>query len=249
MRVPAHLDPIRGEDGAPDYYLIVPILTEQLRAEWGGYGEECEGATSMSDGLANTRALLADTNEHPAAKLASEFTADGHSDFYLPARRELQAAEANVPELFEKAYHWSSSQFSANTAYYVAFEVGWLNYGDSPAILTVGQTGSYWIDTYAVNNPASAAPKALKILKSVDGNGKPTWYYVESRAKVGFDSGLTAGVVGCLVGGLLLGVGLGLAVQGAHIGWLLVLPAGPVAGVLGYILARRLARKLPRTQP
>ena len=35
----------------------------------------------------------------------------------------------------------------------------------------------------------------MKILKSVDGNGKPTWYYVESRAKVGFDSGLTAGVV------------------------------------------------------
>lgn len=119
---------VRGEDGAPDYYLIVPILTEQLRAEWGGCGEECEGATSMSDGLANTRALLADTNEHPAAKLASEFTADGHSDFYLPARRELQVAEANVPELFEKAYHWSSSQFSADSAYGLGFVYGWLSY-------------------------------------------------------------------------------------------------------------------------
>jgi len=118
---------VRGENGAPDYYLIVPILTEQLRAEWGGYSEECEGATSMSDGLANTRALLADTNEHPAAKLASEFTADGHSDFYLPARRELQVAEANVPELFEKTYHWSSSHFSAYTAYLMDFEFGWLN--------------------------------------------------------------------------------------------------------------------------
>lgn len=56
--------------------------------------------------------------------------------------------------------------------------------------------------------------------------------------------GLTAGVVGSLVGGLMLGVGLGLAVQGAHIGWLLVLPAAPVAGGLGYLLARRLAQKL-----
>ncbi len=117
---------VRGEDGAPDYYLIVPLLTEQLRAAWGGYGEEVEGASSASDGLANTRALLADGNEHPAAKLASEFTADGHSDFYLPARRELQLAEANVPELFEKAYHWSSSQRSANYAYSLGFEVGWL---------------------------------------------------------------------------------------------------------------------------
>ncbi len=118
---------VRGEDGAPDYYLIVPALTEQLRAAWGGYGEEVEGASSASDGLANTRALLASSNEHPAAKLASEFTVDGKNDFYLPARRELQLAEANVPELFEKAYHWSSSQRSAGSAYGVDFEDGWLN--------------------------------------------------------------------------------------------------------------------------
>ncbi len=120
---------VRGEDGAPDYYLIVPQLTEQLSAAWGGYGEEVEGASSASDGLANTRALLADSNEHPAAKLASEFTADGHNDFYLPARRELQLAEANVPELFEKAYHWSSSQRSATSAFSLDFEDGWLTYG------------------------------------------------------------------------------------------------------------------------
>ena len=56
--------------------------------------------------------------------------------------------------------------------------------------------------------------------------------------------GLTAGTVGSLVGGLMLGIGLGLVVQGAHIGWLLVLPAAPVAGLLGYALARKLARRL-----
>jgi hypothetical protein len=56
--------------------------------------------------------------------------------------------------------------------------------------------------------------------------------------------GLTAGVVGSLVGGLMLGVGLGLAVQGAHIGWLLVLPAAPISGLLGVVLARRLAKQL-----
>ena len=56
--------------------------------------------------------------------------------------------------------------------------------------------------------------------------------------------GLTAVVMGSLVGGLMLGIGLGLAVNGAHIGWLLVLPAAPVAGGIGYMLARRLARQL-----
>ena len=56
--------------------------------------------------------------------------------------------------------------------------------------------------------------------------------------------GLTAGVTGSLVGGLMLGVGLGLAVQGAHIGWLLVLPAAPIAGLFGYLLAKRLANRV-----
>jgi hypothetical protein len=59
--------------------------------------------------------------------------------------------------------------------------------------------------------------------------------------------GLTAGVLGSLVGGLMLGVGLGLVVQNAHIGWLLVLPAAPLGGLLGYVLARRLAKRLPET--
>ena len=56
--------------------------------------------------------------------------------------------------------------------------------------------------------------------------------------------GLTAGVVGGLVGGLMLGIGMGLVVGGQHLGWLLVLPGAPVSGGLGYLLARKLARKL-----
>lgn len=56
--------------------------------------------------------------------------------------------------------------------------------------------------------------------------------------------GLTAGTIGSLVGGLMLGIGLGLVVNGAHAGWVLVLPAAPAAGGVGYLLARRLARQL-----
>ena len=44
---------------------------------------------------------------------------------------------------------------------------------------------------------------------------------------------------------MLFRSGLGLAVNGAHAGWLLVLPAAPVAGLIGYLLARKLARQLP----
>lgn len=117
---------IRGENGQPDYYLIVAAgPAAEFRTEWGGYEHSTEGADSASDGQANTKALLADSVEHPAAKLASEFSADGHTDFYLAARRELQVAEANVPELFSKGYHWSSTQSSADLAFIMDFELGW----------------------------------------------------------------------------------------------------------------------------
>jgi hypothetical protein len=47
--------------------------------------------------------------------------------------------------------------------------------------------------------------------------------------------GLTAGVTGCLVGGLMFGIGMGLVADGIHIGWLLALPGAPVAGLTGYL--------------
>lgn len=58
--------------------------------------------------------------------------------------------------------------------------------------------------------------------------------------------GLSAGVTGGLVGGLLLGVGMNLAMSGINIGWLLILPAAPLSGIVGWVLARRLARQLPK---
>jgi len=56
--------------------------------------------------------------------------------------------------------------------------------------------------------------------------------------------GLTAGVVGSLVGGMMLGIGMGLVIGGQHLGWLLLLPAAPLSGMLGYVLARKLAKRL-----
>ncbi|WP_144184013.1 hypothetical protein [Elioraea rosea] len=57
--------------------------------------------------------------------------------------------------------------------------------------------------------------------------------------------GLTAGVIGSVTGGMMLGIGMGLVIQGAHVGWLLILPGAPLGGVIGYLLAKRLARQLP----
>jgi M6 family metalloprotease-like protein len=75
---------------------------------------------------------------------------------------------------------------------YHAFQrerLGWLNYGASPIITTVTSSGTYTINPYEAEG---TGPKALKILKSTDPNsGAKTWYYLEARQAVGFDSFLT----------------------------------------------------------
>lgn len=56
--------------------------------------------------------------------------------------------------------------------------------------------------------------------------------------------GLTAGVIGSLVGGLMLYAGLALVMAGNHAGWVFALPAAPAGGGIGLLLARKLARQL-----
>ncbi len=59
--------------------------------------------------------------------------------------------------------------------------------------------------------------------------------------------GISAGVTGGIIGGLLLGIGLALVGQGANIGLLLIVPAAPASASIGWIMARKLARKLEQT--
>ncbi|MGR2662423.1 DUF1566 domain-containing protein [Chromobacterium haemolyticum] len=110
---------MRAENGAPDYHLIVPTDPAASVEEiaWGGYDHDEPDAKSDFDGLANTRALCESERDHPAAKWAAGLAIGGHADFYLPARRELALCWANVPELFEKNWHWSSTQYSRDSAY------------------------------------------------------------------------------------------------------------------------------------
>jgi len=56
--------------------------------------------------------------------------------------------------------------------------------------------------------------------------------------------GVASGVVGSLVGGMLLGVGMNMIIEGQPHGWLLLLPGAPVAAIPGWLLARKLANQL-----
>jgi hypothetical protein len=56
--------------------------------------------------------------------------------------------------------------------------------------------------------------------------------------------GVAAGVTGSLIGGMLLGIGMNLVVNGANLGWVFMLPAAPASALPGWLLARKLARNL-----
>lgn len=109
---------IFGDDGV--LYGLVTSQEEDIgRAKWGP-----EGTRNLSDwdGLTNTNALR---NDCPAAKLAADYTRDGHADFYLPAHREMMVALANVPRLFgTESYYWTSTARSESYAWAVGFENG-----------------------------------------------------------------------------------------------------------------------------
>jgi hypothetical protein len=64
-----------------------------------------------------------------------------------------------------------------------------------------------------------------------------------SRGEIVF-LGVAAGVSGGLIGGILLGIGMNLVVAGANVGWLLMIPAAPLSGIVGWILGRRLSAQL-----
>jgi len=93
--------------------------------EWGRYGTSVPGASSTWDGLSNTNALRG--NDHPAAQAASDHDADGHVDWYLPSKRELQIAQANVSGLFQQGRYWTSTQYSEINAWAIDFEYGNVN--------------------------------------------------------------------------------------------------------------------------
>lgn len=106
-------------------YVIFAAEDVPGRHEYGDYGVKVAEAESRTDGCANTKALLAREGKHPAAIAAAGYSADGHEDFCLPSIAELNHAWAYLPDSFdENWYYISSTQRSANDAFYMGFDDG-----------------------------------------------------------------------------------------------------------------------------
>ena len=70
---------------------------------------------------------------------------------------------------------------------YAKERMGWLNDGVSPPILAADRSGRYTIEPYA---SSTVGPKAIKVPRGTDANGKPLWFYLDYRLPVGTDATL-----------------------------------------------------------
>ncbi|MBU1718124.1 MAG: hypothetical protein KKA07_03530, partial [Bacteroidetes bacterium] len=70
--------------------LIATQQNQSTSAKWGCWGVSIPGATSNSDGAANTAAIVASCSSSPiAAGICDELTMNYYSDWFLPAKDQL----------------------------------------------------------------------------------------------------------------------------------------------------------------
>ena len=125
--LPERGHPLAGGTFVTRYWLngeerALVLLDDELTGRWGEYGQDVAGAKSYSDGAANTRAM-AEAGSDLAAKVLE---LDAHIPSHLEAALLMSAKADGVVKLREDRWHWLSTQGSANYAFYMGFEVGWV---------------------------------------------------------------------------------------------------------------------------
>jgi hypothetical protein len=106
------------DDNGGNYGLILPTGegADLGNHEWGLYCTDVPGATSNTDGLANTRAMADAGSE--VAKLALAAEVDGLGGLYIPSRHEARLAYLVAADRFDASvWHLTSTQRSARLAW------------------------------------------------------------------------------------------------------------------------------------
>jgi len=124
-------------DGA-GHGLVCAPADQSSSAQWGCYGTAIGGTlTALNTGFANTNAIVAGcTTAGIAAKLCDTLTLGGYTDWYLPAKDELNLMYVNLHTQslggFASDYYWSSSEYVGGETFYAwgqGFSDGYQGYG------------------------------------------------------------------------------------------------------------------------
>ncbi|MHB9798443.1 hypothetical protein ACYCAX_11595 [Pseudomonas sp. MT3] len=129
--------PARGQPFAGGTFIDRYWVNDQERAlvllgpehepsgAWGEYGQDV--ATHYIDGAANTQAMAEAGSELAKKVLALA----AHIPSCLEGQLLMAAKHAGlITDLREDRFYWLSTQYSALSAFIMAFEDGWQGYGD-----------------------------------------------------------------------------------------------------------------------
>lgn len=125
--LPERGQPLAGGTFVTRYWLngeerALVLLDDELSGEWGKYGTKIAGADCYSDGEANTRAMA-----EAGSKIAIKSLELGaHIPSCLEGQLLMAAKADGLVTLRDDRLHWLSTQYSADLAYHMDFEVGWL---------------------------------------------------------------------------------------------------------------------------
>lgn len=86
-------------NGIADYNLVIgPVASAQSTLAWKNVGTLTPGADSNIDGTQNTADMVADGNStvYPAAHFCNNLSTGGQTDWYMPAKHELEVCYYNL---------------------------------------------------------------------------------------------------------------------------------------------------------
>ena len=117
--------------------------------QWGEFDQEIEGARSFFDGQANTQAMAEAGSE--LAKAIQALNINGHNDWYLPARDELELVYRNLKPTDNRNFRLS---------------------GDNPSSVPVGYA-------YSIDEPAQTITTDFQ--EDGEQALQPTWYWSSTQ--------------------------------------------------------------------
>lgn len=149
-------------DSVATHYLVVgPRSTAQSTLQWKIVNTPTAGTASTIDGPANTAAMIAaGAADHPCGQFCNDLVVGGFSDWYMPAKNELEVCYYNLKpstDLNNTSYGANPNAVPARASNYTAATPARTSAADfiagsAQAFNSVGLANVYWASTQGLND-------------------------------------------------------------------------------------------------